>query len=261
MRISYAQQIYINPLLGIKADIGNSTAPNGIYGDVVMFDYKYYPLSFNKRLSPLLLGVLIEVKQNKNSFSTGIIYGDNANSELSIGFKTRENLMGKTYTGYVKNRQNAGVNVLKIPLFYKHTLYRFNNKEDKENLNKSCINFTTGFNIMYIRPNTPINPISSQSISENGDTIELMAVEINLNKKWSASFNLGFDVDVYIKNKRRVTLSLYYEQGTRKLSLSQYDVWINNKYNTSFSSFSRGSAIQLKLLFPIKIYDKAEHIK
>jgi len=104
-----------------------------------------------------------------------------------------------------------------------------------------------------------INPIGfGKTLTDFGDSIEFISYAGHLNRNFNVSINLGLDVDFCVKGKRRVTAQLYYEQGLRKITTSTMINYLNDeiKINGSMSSFSRGSALNFKLAFPIEILKK-----
>lgn len=253
----YAQNFYLTPTIGIKADVNH---PNEKYQlsskQNDYFQFTYPKVSFTG-ISPLLFGLNLEYKQNKNIFGLGIIVGDQANSTIRVSFNQTVN------NPYVNNRftkkygNYAGWPIYaKIPLIYKREIFSVESKKDKEKT-RLAINLNTGVNLMFLKVKGEPrfrNPISFGATNTDfGDSIDFVGVEGHMNRSFSISFNLGLDFDFYVHGKRRIVAQLYYEQGTRYISNATYFMYLNNAPWGNVGSMSRGSAINFKLAFPINV--------
>lgn len=251
----FAQELYISPLIGIRADVNNSGNPDQTYQYFKTFKPK---ISFSG-LSPLVIGLDIQYKMGKNIFGIGAYYGDQAGSTTGIEFITNSNDPYQYYKRSEKLWQYASWNVFKVPLIYKRELGVWRNNNSKRIVS---INLNTGVNLLFLKvKNRPlvINPIGMGTYATSfGDKVTFIGYAGHWRRSFSVSFNLGLDFDFYIKNKRRITLQLYFEQGTRYISNSPIFAYKNGDMSSwwfAVSSASRGSAIHLKLAFPIKIFD------
>ena len=247
-----AQNYYFVPHLGIKADVNRNN-----------FDYssdEYFKLSSSnltfKSLSSLVLGFNFEYKNQKKIYGFGLIIGDYANSELSVKFNQNTSNISTPiiYTN------NAGWPIFaKIPLIYKTELFSIKDEEDLSK-QKVVFNLNTGVNLQFLKVKKQpvlLNPTSfGKTLTDYGDYIEIIGYDSQLQRKFNMSINIGLDMDFYLKGERRAILQLYFEQGFRKISASGFEFYLNNKIAGGVASFSRGSALNFKLAFPVKILQK-----
>lgn len=251
----FAQELYICPLVGIRADVNDHSGVSETYNYFKTFRPR---VSFSG-LDPLILGFDIQYKINKNIFGVGAYFGDQAASTTGITFITNSNDPYHYYKKPVKFELYAGWNVFKVPLIYKRELGVWKNENSKRIMS---VNLNTGINLLFLkvkgRPRI-INPMGLGTYTTSfGDEVSFVGYAGNFGRSFSVSFNLGLDFDFYIKNKRRITLQLYYEQGTYDLSFAPIFAYKNGDFSERWfavSSLSRGSAIHMKLSFPIRIFN------
>ncbi|MBC7411717.1 MAG: hypothetical protein H7331_04605 [Bacteroidia bacterium] len=252
---------YITPTVGIKADV-NYLKINNKPEDYFQFHTQYI-LKDKPILAPLLLGVNLEYVKNKQTFGFGIVTGDQANSKIGIEFYTKDTSPYTNYKSYNNDGVYAGMPILKVPLFYKKELARTYSSINKEKKIRS-LSLYTGIDLMFLNiKNKPVffDPIShGKSLTPFGDSIEIVTYAGHNNKNKSISFKLGLSYELYRKGRRFLEAQLYFEQGTRVVSRSAIFVIKNNEPQPWFgvNSISRGSSIQFKLAFPIKVYAKKE---
>lgn len=251
-KICYSQKFYFTPYYFNKLEVAN----NNNYDLDNYFKFSS-PKFSSAGAGPFLIGANIEYEIGKHIFYTGYTHVDYANSRLNLEYKIKST---DPYTNFesLKYESNwAGTNVFKLPLGYKYELYPKQNKNIATNFK---VRLNCGVNLLFINTKRPAlqQPFSwGPQITTVGDTVEFVSYEGHNNFKNSISLFTGLDFDIYMKNKRRLSLQLFFEQGTRRISHSTYAAYFNgsNTYKFFVSSFSRGSTISFRLAFPIKIYD------
>jgi hypothetical protein len=251
LHAQHAKKLFLLPSVGIKSDISSSTRsvqnPEDYY-------FQFYAPRFSfTGLSPLVLGLGLEYNWNKHFFGAGIYYGDQANSTIGVKFKVESDDPYTNYNNEIVQSNYAGWPLFKVPLSYKYQLFKKTNSRN----NGFSVNINSGVNLLFLRiKNEPMlrSPISwGPNVTSFGDTVEFVGFEGHLNRSFSLSFNLGIDFEFYLNANRRLSLQLFYEQGTKRISQAAYVAYKNSEetYWFGVSSMSRGSSVHLKLCFPI----------
>jgi len=256
------------PLASSKKSLQKVNTPNN---DI---DFTY-PITDYQLLTPLTFGIKFEYQKNKHQFSLGIIGGDLTGSTIDIRYTTKSNSGIYQNKRAVRQSTWVGGSMTKVPLTYNFKLITKQHFQKKQNT-FFTLKLHTGINIIKTEKWTEnsfddmkvfdvdgndswmIQPLTTSNTLYDGNKIDIVAWESNLNKVWSVSFDLGFNIDWYVKNKRRIVTSIYYEQGTRHLSAVIYELYYNNNLLGMNAAYSRGSAIQFKLMFPIGLRNLEE---
>ena len=249
-----AQRLYLTPSVGIKSDISSSTRR---YENLDQSYFKHYSPRFSfTGLSPLVLGLGLEYKWNDHLIGVGVYYGDQANSTIIAKYDIKIDDPYMNNIGRMIQSEYAGWPVFKVPLTYKYPILQKANPEGKK---LWSVNLNTGMNLLFLKiKNEPMlrNPLSwGAHVTTLGDTVEYVGYEGHMKRSFSVSFNLGLDFELYLKSKRRVSMQLYYEQGTFNISQAMFLVYKNSEdfYWFGVNSTSRGSSVHFKLCFPIAI--------
>lgn len=271
-----AQKKYFTPFLGYGITVAsndknmqNINTPNN--------DIQYYYPKFKaSKLTPLTFGFRFEYEKNKNRFGIGMIFGDESGSSYFHSMLAQANSPLFNNSVFDVKGNYVGQFNYKINVNYNYLLKEFSHFRSRNKF--LSLNVYTGINVFIMdvwnensfedmkeitfydgTESWLIQPFSGLgAYTLDGNLIQTVSWESNLNRGWSLSFNLGLSFDWYVKNKRRFTSIIYYEQGTKNVSAAVNEVYYNNEYLGANAAFSRGSAIQFKLLFPIEILKKKE---
>lgn len=247
-----AQKFSITPFIGVKAGVA-------VKNESENYDYSYFKTTvprINTSNSPILWGLNLEYLRNKHLFGIGFVVGDDAKSTIKIEYQIISPTTNLPTS--IIDENYAGLNVFKIPLSYKRELFSIKSKSEKKLIS---FRLHTGLNFQFLKidHNKVLN--NQKNFGEittlYGDTLNRNGYSFHRHHSFSVSFNLGLDCDFYIKNKRKVNLQLYYEQGTAKISASYIIFYKDDGFNWGGNrSTSRGSAIHFKLAVPINLEKK-----
>lgn len=237
-------------------------------------DFQFvYPKIHYSYLQPLTFGLLVDYSKNRLRYSTGIIFSDHIGSYMNYGIPIPTPNSPFSQIGYSAGTVWLARAATKIPFDFTFKILSAHHIGNTKSF--FDLRIKTGFNILLMRrwdENSfggdmiaftengenafMIQPDSYAFNTIDGNQAGIIIWECNLQKGWSVNFKAGFDIDWYIKNKRRITTSFYYEQGTRNMSAMVNQVFYNGAYQGSNIVYSRGSAIQFKIGFPIQLFSK-----
>jgi hypothetical protein len=235
-------------------------------------DFQFaYPSMHYADLQPLTLGFLLDYQNNKHRFSSGFIYNDGAGSTMKYGITVPNTSNAFSNVLYATGGVWSAGSIAKIPFNYSYKIIAAqhigNNKKFFDVRIRGGLNWVLRKKwredgvVFFPFTENGENAIIRQPhyffyTNIDGDIAGFVSWQCNLQKGWSVSFNAGFDIDWYIKNKRRITTSFYFEQGTRNVSAIVNQIYFNGAYQGSNIIYSRGSAIQFKLAFPLEVLKK-----
>lgn len=266
-------KFFITPFVGTNLTINsndnsaqNINTPNN--------DFQFvYPKVHYSYLQPFTFGFLLDWDDVKVRYSFGIIFSDHVGSYMNYGIPIPTPNSPFSQIGYSAGRTWLARAATKIPFDYSYKLVSAHHIGNSKSF--FDIRIRGGFNFLLMRlwdensfggdmvPFTEngengfmIQPSAHTYSTIDGNQAGFINWECNLQKGWSVSFKAGFDMDWYIKNRRRITTSFYYEQGTRNMSAMVNQIYFNGIYQGSNIIYTRGSAIQFKLAFPIQVLKK-----
>lgn len=272
-KLSFSQNWSLSPFIGNAVMVSGTDKglrlPNSLENYDVSFSYPKFNYSL---MSPLTFGLKLNYKRNRITYSLGGIFGDQSWSNVR-SFVLKPNDLGLIYNSAISNGNgsSAGLFNFKIPLSFS---YEFTKPMQRKN--GVQVQLHTGLNLsFYERWNATsfdadiikkftaddndgwmILPYQFSTINTKMDQIDQVYWGANLNKGINLSFDLGLNFNWYIKSRHWVTSSLYYEQGVRNVSAVVGEIYVNGEYVGLDGVYSRGSAIHLKLLFPITLKKK-----
>ncbi|MBK7129353.1 MAG: hypothetical protein IPM74_07425 [Crocinitomicaceae bacterium] len=266
-------KIFISPFVGTNFTI-NSNDHSAQKINTPTNDFQFvYPKVHYSKLQPFTFGFLADYQKDKHRISTGIIFSDALGSYMKFGISTLAVNPIFDEFSYAAGGTWLARTATKIPVDYSFKLISahhignvksffdmrvrvglnllFMRRWDKKSFGGDMVAFTENGENAYM-----IQPKSRAYYTLDGNQAGFITWECNLQKFWSISFKAGLEFDWYLKNKRRITTSFYYEQGTRNMSAMVNQIYYNNIYQGSNIIYSRGSAIQFKLAFPIQVFEK-----
>lgn len=263
--------IFLTPFVGTNITI-NSNDVSAQHFNTPNNDFQFvYPKLHYAQLQPFTLGLLVGLQKDKHRITSGFIYNDGAGSSMKYGITVPNTANAFSSVTYTIGGIWSAHNITKIPMSYSYKLISAHHIGNSKNffdfrirgginliLNKKWQEDGIDFFSFNENDENAIirQPLNFYYYNLDEDIVGFVSWQCNLQKVWSISFNAGFDIDWYIKNKRRITTSFYYEQGTRNMSAIVNQVFYNGAYLGSNIIYSRGSAIQFKIGFPIQIFGK-----
>jgi len=274
VKLTFAQNWSLSPFLGNAIMVSGTDKGLRLPNTLQNYDLKYsYPKMDYSLMSPLTFGLKLNFTHNRITYSSGAIFGDQSRATLRY-FVLIPNDKGIVYSSlYLAGGGGSGLYNIKIPLYFNYQL-----RKPLQRKNGVVVQFHTGINFSFYErwdessfdadimkkfnadgnDGWMILPFQYSTINTKGDQIDLVHWGANLNKGINLSFDLGLNLDWYLKSRNWVTTSLYYEQGLRNVSAVVYEIYVNGEYVDLDGAYSRGSAIHLKLLFPIALKKKKE---
>lgn len=270
----FGQNWSFSPIIGNAITV--SGADKGIRSSHMLDNYGLgfnYPKLHYRVMSPLTFGLRLNYTKDRIMYSTGLIFGDQSESKVqfyTIGPKLDNEIQANIFSF---GGSGSGLYNFKIPLSVNYKLspslrrpngvevsvysginFVFYKKWNESSFDSDIMKkFTTDGNDGWM-----ILPYEFYSTNANYDEIRQVYWSANLNKGINLSFDLGLNLDWYLKSRHWFTTSLYYEQGVRNVSAIVSEIYVNGEYVGLDGAYSRGSAIHLKLLFPITLKKKKE---
>ena len=275
VKLTFAQNWSLSPFLGNAIMVSGTDKGLRLPNTLQTYDVNFsYPKLNYHLMSPLTFGLILNYKRNRITYSAGAIFGDQTWSNMQH-YILRPNDNGLVYNSVISDGGGGGSGLynIKIPLYFNYQLTK-----PLQRKNGVVVQFHTGINFSFYErwdessfdadimkkfnadgnDGWMILPFQYSTINTKGDQIDLVHWGANLNKGINLSFDLGLNLDWYLKSRNWVTTSLYYEQGLRNVSAVVYEIYVNGEYVDLDGAYSRGSAIHLKLLFPIALKKKKE---
>lgn len=270
VKLTFAQNWSLSPFIGNAIMVSGTDKGLRLPNTLQNYDVNYsYPKMDYSLMSPLTFGLKLNYTHNRITYSAGAIFGDQSNSNLRH-FILIENDKGLLYSDlYVAGGSTRGLYNFKVPFSCSFQLTK-----PIQRKNGVRVQLHSGLNLSFYEKwdessfedikkfnadgndGWMIQPFQSSNVNTKGDLIDLVSWGANLNKGINLSFDLGLNLDWYIKSRRWFTSSLYYEQGVRNVSAIVSEIYVNGSYAGLDGAYSRGSAIHLKLLFPIALKKK-----
>lgn len=271
-------KLFFIPFVGTNLTM-NSNDHSSLNANTPNNDFQFvYPKVHYGKLQPFTLGFLLDYQTGSHRYSTGIIFGDALGSYMKYGITVPTPESPFSEIVYTSGGTWLARTATKIPFDYSYKLVSAHHIGNTKSF--FDVRIRGGFNILFMRlwdeksfggdmvpfkengeNGFMIQPVSRAYNTVDGNQAGIINWECNLQKGWSVSFKAGFDIDWYMKNKRRITTSFYYEQGTRNMSAMVSQIYYNGIYQGSNIIYSRGSAFQFKLAFPIQILKKMDFEK
>lgn len=202
------------------------------------------------------LGLKLEVIfKDKLSLETGYIF----NETSSIGFNVLyNNRLGYDENHYmIMSKEGSSTeyynSLHKVPLLISYGIDRISN----ENIRFDVM---LGANFIWSTLKRSINDGANQTIKSTNSEflypdssfIELVSF-YGYDKPFSLSLLAGFGFHIRTKRREFISVRLAYEQGFNVWTAMHYELWRNQKFYTE-TLYSRGSNLQLKLSFPLRLY-------
>lgn len=273
VKLTFAQNWSLSPFIGNAIMVSGTDKGLRLPNTLQNYDVNYsYPKMDYSLMSPLTFGLKLNYTHNRITYSAGAIFGDQSRSTIRE-YVLKPNDEGLVYTSVISNGSGGGSGLynFKIPFSCSFQLTKplqrksgvrvqlhsglnlsFYEKWDEssfEDMKKFNADGNDGWMIL---------PYQFSTINTKSDQIDLVHWSANLNKGINLSFDLGLNLDWYLKSRHWFTTSLYYEQGVRNVSAIVSEIYVNGEYVGLDGAYSRGSAIHLKLLFPITLKKKKE---
>lgn len=214
VHMSCAQQLFLSPIIGIKADISRVPFQKSHLDipDYTIIDHQTYWFTVNP--NPIF-GARLEFAFRRNTLSAGILLNDHVNSRYEFSFMTMQDgqILQVNKTIY------SGFQVVKIPLTYQYQWFKSTNK-------KFAFKFHLGANLLIPQKwSSPYQLLESETYTlaegvSAGKEIQIDSYLINAQNlgqsRLKATIDLGVNMCFKINDRYNFNACVYFEKGFKK---------------------------------------------